>query len=385
MTFQRQLLSALLASTVGTAVVTAALTALLVAVHVRQGASGMSPFAQQHLTGLLVNAVLLAVAVGAVLAVTTATVLSRRIAAPLMRLEQTATALAAGSYSQRTVPVGVREIDQAGSALNDMAANLADAEARRRELVSNIAHELRTPLTSLTGYVQGMADGVFPAEPGTLHPMLDELARLTRLVDDMTLLSRAESADMPLRLQRIPVGALVDAAMTVARPLAAERDVTLKSTVAPSLPDLLADPDWCRAVLVNLLNNAITHGRAGGHVNITAAEGASGVTLVVSDDGPGIDQGDLPHVFERFYRADRSRARRGGTGIGLAVVKQVVSRHGGGVSVGRSTAGGAAVAVTLPRWQSLRNTNEAAVPTNKMTMRSSTSHAGSPGGATTLD
>jgi two-component system sensor histidine kinase BaeS len=264
-----------------------------------------------------------------------------------------------------------------------MAADLADAEARRRELVSNIAHELRTPLTSLTGYVQGMADGVFPADPGTLHPMLDEPREACQLVDDMTLLSRAESADMPLRLQRLPVGALVDAAMTVARPLAAERDVTLESAVAPSLPDLLVDPDWSRAVLVNLLSNAITHGRAGGHVNITAAEGASGVTVVVSDDGPGIDQGDLPHVFERFYRADRSRARRGGSGIGLAVVKQVVTRHGGEVSVGRSTAGGAAVAVTLPRWQGLRTTNEAAAPTDEMTVRSSTSHAGSPRGAAT--
>jgi two-component system, OmpR family, sensor histidine kinase BaeS len=276
---------------------------------------------------------------------------SRRIARPVRSLAAAAEAVAAGRYAVRVPATGLGvEFDAVTAAFNTMADRLEGVEATRRRLLADMAHEMRTPLATLEAYAEALADGVVaPGEPASavLHA---QTARLRRLADDVAAVSRAEEHQLDLRPRRVDPAALVEAAADAAREAYARRGVRLETTVHPGLGPVHVDPDRLGQVLANLLDNALRHTPAGGLVRLRAEAGRGGVVLNVVDTGEGILPEHLPHVFERFYRADASRdRRRGGSGIGLAIARALVEAQGGRIEAASPGLGqGASFTVTLP-------------------------------------
>ncbi|CAN5869305.1 hypothetical protein BH23ACT10_BH23ACT10_25440 [soil metagenome] len=237
-----------------------------------------------------------------------------------------------------------------------MAAALEDTEATRRRLLADLAHELRTPLATLEGYVEGLSDGVVAAEPATWRTLTDALTRLRRLVDDMAVVSRAEEQPPNLDLRQVTPADLVRRAVRAAQPVAQRRGVGLRGTVNDRVPAVRVDVERIGEALHNLLDNAIRHTPRDGEVTVAAEVHDRWIHLVVSDDGDGIDPADLPHVFERFYRADAARGGHdGGSGIGLTIVDAIVRAHGGRVHAdSRGHGTGARFTIRLPSARAAR-------------------------------
>ncbi len=270
----------------------------------------------------------------AVLSLVLGLLLSRLLTAPLGRLTQAAQAIAGGDLSQRVAIHTRDETGALGTAFNEMAASLAQAETLRRNLIADISHELRTPLTVVQGNLQALLDGVYPLEMAQVAGLYDETRLLTRLVDDLHDLALADAGQ--LRLERLPVdvAALARAAVAQFAPVAEAAGVQLALDAAGGLPAVSGDADRLAQVLRNLLSNALRHTPAGGQVTVRVARPGQGVRLEVADTGSGIATEDLLHVFDRFYRGDRSRSRQGGgAGLGLAIARQLVTAHGGTLTV----------------------------------------------------
>lgn len=284
--------------------------------------------------GAFNEAIMLAGGAALLVAIVASALVSNRIVAPLRRLEKASRRISAGHYDERidigTQAGSVDELGQLARQFNAMAAQLEETEARRRELIGNVAHELRTPLTTIKGTLEGVIDGVLPANPETLYELSRETARLQRLVQDLQELSRVEGGAVQLDLQPRPVTELISDAVDRLQRQYEEKGVELAAEVPPDSPIVLVDSDRIGQVLQNLLGNALQHTPAGGRVVVTAGVDGDQVTLTVADSGVGIAPKDLPRLFERFYRADRSRARAsGGSGIGLTIAKHLVEAHGG--------------------------------------------------------
>ena len=275
--------------------------------------------------------------------------LSRGLTAPLARLTTAARSIAGGDLSQRVPETGSAEMAALGQAFNQMAADLEKAEELRRNMMADVAHELRNPLSVLQGNLRAILDEVYPLEQAEIAALYDETRLLNRLVDDLRELALAEAGQ--LRLERRPVSPadLVSRATDAARAQAAARGVALQADLLECLPPVDVDPQRIEQVLGNLLNNALIHTPAGGEIVVTARLKGSKVEVSVRDTGEGISAEHLPHVFERFYRADRSRSRvAGGTGLGLAIAKQLVEAHGGRIEVESEVGRGTQFTFTLP-------------------------------------
>lgn len=277
-------------------------------------------------------------------------VLSRILSAPLARLTAAARAISAGDLTQRVPDGGPEEVAELGRAFNQMTTALAQAEQLRRNLIADIAHELRTPLTVVQGNLQAILDGVFPLETAEIATIYDETRLLSRLVDDLHELAQAEAGQLPLERRAIDAAELVKAAVASFAPLAAEQQIALAAEADAPLPAVLADPDRISQVLRNLIGNALRYTAAGGRVTVAAQAGPPGyVTVRVADTGSGIAPEDLPHVFDRFWRADRSRARSsGGSGLGLAIARHLIEAHGGRIGVESELGQGTTFHFTLP-------------------------------------
>lgn len=270
--------------------------------------------------------------VAAVLAVLLSFLLTRRVLAPLRAMQQATRRLAAGDYDARVPVVSGDELGDLGEAFNRMADSLEHIEALRRRMVADLAHELRTPLTNLRGYMEAFADGVIEPSRDTLDMLQDELLRLQRLVDDLHALSEVDAAGLRIRRQAVDVRALLGRALALERGELEARRLEVALAVAPEAAQVSADPDRLAQVVRNLLRNAIQFTPAGGRVRLAAERRDGQWCLAIGNSGVGIAAADLPHVFERFYRGDKSRSRaRGGSGIGLAIVKGLVEAHGGRV------------------------------------------------------
>jgi signal transduction histidine kinase len=294
-----------------------------------------------------------AVVVGVLVAVGLALFFSRRVLGRIDALTAAARQMERGDLSQR-VAVGPRdEIGHLASAFNAMAESLSRTERLRRTMVSDVAHELRTPLTNVRGYLEALRDGVAEPTPALIQSLHEEAMLLGRLVEDLQELTLAEAGQLQLDRAPCALEDLLAPAVELARPRAAERGVTLRLDLPPELPPVEVDRARIAQVLRNLLANALTHTGPGGEVVLSAAAGDAAVELQVADTGSGIPPEHLPHVFERFYRADRSRARAtGGTGIGLAIVKELIQAHGGRVEIRSHVGRGTVVVFTLPRLHS---------------------------------
>ncbi len=225
-------------------------------------------------------------------------------------------------------------------------------ENTRREFVANVSHELRTPLSLIKGYVETLLDGA-TADPELTAKFLKTIDRhsnrLTNLIEDLLTISRLESGQITLQLRPVPLRGFVDDLLQELQKRAAERGTTIRNVIPNGL-EAAADPDRLEQVLVNLIENAIKYGKAGGQIEIGGAAREEGVELCVSDDGPGIPPEARDRVFERFYRVDRARSREtGGTGLGLSIVKHIVQSHGGKVWLESEPGRGATFRFTLPR------------------------------------
>ncbi len=275
--------------------------------------------------------------------------LSGVLTAPLRRLTHAAEAIAGGDLAQRVAVSSGDEIGELGHAFNAMAESLGRAETLRKNLIADISHELRTPLTVIQGDLQAILDGVYPLEMTQVASLYDETRLLTRLVDDLHDLALADAGQ--LRIERLPVNVadLARAAVGQFAPLAEASGVHL-TLESDSDAYVEGDPDRLSQVLRNLLSNALRHTPAGGRVTVQVISEARGVSLNVADTGSGIAPEDLPHVFDRFYRGDRSRSRQGGgAGLGLAIARQLVLAHGGALHVESQPGVGTTFRVQLPK------------------------------------
>jgi len=262
-------------------------------------------------------------------------VVSRWIVRPIRRMLAATQHIAAGHYAARVSVGPVNAHDELGAlaaGFNVMAGTLEQTEQRRLELIGDVAHEMRTPLASLEGYLEGLLDGVVTPSERTWAKLHDEAGRLRRLVDDLQELSRAEARQIPLVMRPTPPGDIVQSALDRLAASFIEKGVALHTVLPAPLPLVQADHDRAVQVLTNVLLNALRYTRAPGRVEVTVTQTAATVTISVSDSGLGIAPAHLAHIFERFYRVDKSRSRAlGGSGVGLTIARALAEAMGGQV------------------------------------------------------
>lgn len=279
--------------------------------------------------------------------------LAASILRPLRQLEQAVAQVAQGNLDARAPVKGRDEIAQLATSFNQMAINLRRQEELRQRMVADIAHELRTPLSVVQGNLQAILDGVYPLERAEIQTIADETRVLSRLVSDLHELAQAEAGHLPLERQITPVAIVLRQMAESFRTLTEQSGVAL--LVESPQPKLAvdADPDRLQQVLHNLLGNALRHTPSGGVVRLAAHTTEHAVRFTIKDSGAGIAAADLPHVYDRFYRADSSRSRdagyTSGAGLGLAIVKVLVEAHGGQVGVESHEGQGATFWFDLPR------------------------------------
>jgi len=273
--------------------------------------------------------IVVAVLVAAVTALAVGMLLARRIARPIERLAEAAQRTAEGDLRAQAPVEGPAEVRALANAFNVMVDRLAEQDAVRREFVVNASHELRTPLTNLQGYLEALRDGVLPPDPATFDSLREEVDRLTRLASSLDALAGADDQrPMP---EDLDLGALVRSGLELAAPSLARRSIRVSSDIASGLT-VHARGDELAQVVSNLLQNAIRYTPSGGSVTVSAARDGGDAVVRVSNTGSEIPAEDLPRVWERFFRVERSRDRAtGGAGIGLAIVKRLVEEAGGRV------------------------------------------------------
>lgn len=266
-----------------------------------------------------------------VLALVVSLIFSRNVTAPVRAMMGASQRIAEGHYDERVQLNGLDELGQLACRFNQMAEKLEQVETMRRQLIGDVAHELRTPLTSIKGSLEGLMDGVLPANDTTFKTMHHEAERLSRLVDDLQELSRVETGAYKMDIKPIAVSHLVDTALHRLRQQFTNKDVSLTYNLPDDLPRVIGDEDRIGQIMINIVGNALQYTPIGGNVHVSAARQGGEVQISVKDTGIGIPSEHLPHIFDRFYRVDKSRSRRisGGSGIGLTIAKHLIEAHGG--------------------------------------------------------
>jgi two-component system OmpR family sensor kinase/two-component system sensor histidine kinase BaeS len=296
---------------------------------------------------------------------------AQRLSRPLRDITRAAQQLSAGQLDVQVRRAPIRELDELTQAFNAMARSLEQADKQRRQMTADIAHELRTPLTIIKGRLEGVQDGVYSPTPEEVDRLLGETALLERLIEDLRLLALAEAGQLPLYREVIEPRDLLESARAAFAVQAAAQGVALTIDAPDDLPSLDADPQRMAQVLANLVANALHYTPAGGTIALRASsefkvlssefavaraetqnsklKTQNSVDFRVSDSGQGIAAEDLPHIFDRFYRADRARARgSGGAGLGLAIARQIVTAHGGTIWAESEAGQGTTIGVALP-------------------------------------
>ena len=279
-----------------------------------------------------------AVVVAALISVLLALLLASRLAQPLEEIGAAARRIAHGEYQARVPRKGPEEIVSLADSFNAMAEGLEAQERTRREFIANAAHELRTPLTNLQGYLEGLRDEVIAPDRETFASLHEEADRLVRLSRSLDALAEGDAAAAPPPLIDVDLVEAIVSAVDLTKPSFDRANIRLDLRL-PGRLAARANPDHLAQVLANLLQNAARYTPSGGVVTVETEARPGSAVVHVSNTGPGIPAADLPHIFERFYRVEKSRDRaRGGAGIGLAIVKQLVEASGGRVGA-ESSAG----------------------------------------------
>jgi signal transduction histidine kinase len=273
---------------------------------------------------------------------------SKRIMKPVQQMKMITQKFAAGDWQERMPESEIPEINQLGISFNRMASILEDVEERRRELISDLTHELRTPLTVVRGYLEELADNSINPSTELYLRLVKETRRLERLIHDLQELSQAEAGYLSITLKAVHLYPLLTSLVEKFSDQLLDEGPTLKLEASPGLPLVLADIDRTEQILVNLLGNALRYTETGSII-LKAWSDKQQVWLAVIDTGTGISSQDLPFVFERFWRADRSRSRySGGSGIGLAIVRRLVELQNGKIEVESELGKGSCFRFSLP-------------------------------------
>jgi signal transduction histidine kinase len=274
--------------------------------------------------------------------------LARTLTRPLQALTQATKLVASGQLGQEVTVRSSDEIGELAAAFNQMSRELARAIQVRRQMTADIAHELRTPLTVIAGYIESMSDGVLAPTPERLAVIYAEIEHLQHLVGDLRTLSQADAGELSLHKQPVAVQDLIEHAQAAFEHHAEQKGIALDVQPGGDTPPVVVDEIRMTQVLSNLLSNALRYTPPGGHITLGAEAHNGGVDLSVRDTGAGIPPSDLPFVFNRFYRADKSRSDEGESGLGLAIVKALVEAHGGTIEALSELGRGTTMRIHLP-------------------------------------
>ena len=312
------------------------------------------PTAGEFFSAYFLRPLLYAGALAFLLAVLLAALVARSVVQPLRNLAVAAGAVARGDYDHRVPPRGPEEVRGVAESFNSMAAQVNATQTAQRDLVANVSHDLKTPLTAISGWSQALLDGTAdtPDERRrAAETIFDEAGRMSRLVNDLLDLARLESGQFQLTQRFLDLGQVMADVERGLRPRARDKEIDLSLDLLPT-PPVLGDRDRLVQVFTNLADNALTYTPAGGRVVLAVRQVNDTVEGVVGDTGPGIPEEELPRVFERFYRLEKSRVRgedgRRGSGLGLAIVEELVHAHGGRISVNSRVGEGTTLVVSLP-------------------------------------
>jgi len=308
-----------------------------------------SSSSEQTFVAALNRSLLVAGLVAGLVAILLGLLLTRTVVKPLQTLRDAARRIGSRDLAYRVPVTSDDDVGELARQFNDMAAALERDEELRRRMMADIAHELRTPLTVIQGQVEALQDGVFELVPANIAPIHDQVIILSRLVNDLRDLALAEAGRLPLEFGQVDIGGLITRVVASFQSQAQARRIALRVDGEVALPPVCADAQRLGQVLANLLSNALRHTPEGGSIEVKTWGEEGAVCFSVSDTGPGIEAADLPFIFERFYRGDRSRSRtEGGAGLGLAIARQIVDAHGGQISVQSPPQQGARFTVRLP-------------------------------------
>ncbi len=287
--------------------------------------------------------------VAAVIALILTFFLSRRIQAPVKALTLATRKLGQGDFSQRVESKDKGELGELAQTFNSMASDLEQAEKSRQNMVADVAHELRTPLSNIQGYLEAARDGILDVNSDTINSVYEEATLLSRLVNDLQELSLAEAGQLKLDCQEEDINKLIQQSVSSIQAKAVEKGITVSIELPESLPPVNIDQYRIGQVLRNLLENAITHTGKDGTITVSARQHDNWVEVSVIDTGEGISPEELPNIFERFYRVDKSRTRTtGGSGLGLTITKRLVEAHGGKIGAHSEPGNGSRFTFTIP-------------------------------------
>nr|WP_284707745.1 HAMP domain-containing sensor histidine kinase [Sporomusa sphaeroides] len=283
--------------------------------------------------------------------------MARHIVRPLTAMQETAAALAHGDYDRRVTVSSRDEVGDLGQSLNSLAKDLGEyvrqmemTDRMRRDFVANVSHELRTPLTIMYGYNQALQDGTITEAKKVkkYHRVMGgEILRLEKLIAELLDLSQLQATGITLETEDVPLAEVIDNVITLMKQKSEQKGVTLAAQIDP-IPSIRGDGDRLTQLVLILVDNALKFTPAGGQITASLTESSDSVVLTIADTGVGIAPGDLPHIWERFYKADKSRAS-GGTGLGLAIAKQIIELHGAAVDVISTSGQGTTFIIRFPR------------------------------------
>lgn len=285
----------------------------------------------------------------AILTILIGLLLLRRVVVPLSQVIAAARAVASGDLSARVPVSGPDDLRALSDSFNHMTAALELSDRERRNLLADIAHELRTPLTVIRGRLEGVVDGVYPPDEKQIVPALEETYLLERLVEDLRLLTLAETRQLQFEPRDVSPGELAGHALDLFAAEADDKNISLELANNAPQAYIHADPQRTGQVIGNLIGNALRYVPVGGKIWLVLEQLEDAVRLQVNDNGPGVPEADLPHLFERFWRGEKSRSRAsGGAGLGLAIARQLVEAQGGSIAAENLPAGGLRITIAFP-------------------------------------
>lgn len=294
------------------------------------------------------SATMLSALVAVLLALTLGGLLAFGLTRSLRELTEATLDIARGKLGKQVKVRSNDELGELAASFNQMSRDLARATQARRQMTADIAHDLRSPLSVIAGYAEALNDGKLPGSPETYSILYQETRHLSRLVEDLRTLSLADAGELTLNRLPTPPGWLLEQAAARHAVAAEQKGITLHVETSPALEQVSVDPERMAQVLDNLIQNAFRYTPEGGEVVLTATPAQGGVKLQVRDNGSGIAPEDLPHIFNRFYRGDKSRQQNGESGLGLAIARSIVEAHGGSIAVESELGKGSVFSITLP-------------------------------------
>ena len=314
---------------------------------------GEAPHAEAQRFGLMRELILPIGTISLVLAVflvMVATLLVRRFVNPLADVIYAAQEVAGGNLRTRIPMEGPQDLQSLSESFNEMAASLERHDRERRDMLADIAHELRTPLSVIRGRLEGIVDGIYPENGSQVSTALEQTYLLQRLVDDLHVLTLTETRQLPFDKRKVNLGSLVERILEMFSAEAAEKNIMLAFPEKKGDLDGFVDPQRFEQVIGNLIGNSLRYVPEGGKIWVTANSTRDGVSITVNDTGPGIPDEDLPFIFDRFWRKEKSRARAsGGTGLGLAIARQLIEAQGGSIEAQNLPGSGLQVIIKIEK------------------------------------